>query len=184
MSLRIISGRWRGRRLTVSGPPGLRPTSDRVRETLFNWLAPDIVGARCLDLFCGTGALGLEALSRGAAYCTSVDSDRRCCGRLRQVGQEWGAEGLCVHRRDAIAWLCSAAESDFRCDIAFLDAPFFEADLLLSALTRLPPVLSPGGLVYCESAGDDFTRQQGWNVVRSSRTGAVCFGLLRRATRS
>lgn len=121
--LRIIGGEWRGRKLSFHARPGLRPTSDRVRETLFNWLAPTIVGADCLDLFAGSGALGLEALSRGASYCDYVESDHLAAasiqGNLRLLGDN-SARGR-VTTTDALKFVDAAQR---RWDVVFVDPPF------------------------------------------------------------
>src|SRR5690625_7049582 len=125
--IRIISGRWRGRRLKVPGLPGLRPSGDRVRETLFNWLQWDIAGARCLDLFAGTGALGLEALSRGAAKVTFVERNRKLVAALRELAASWpGGEGMEVVQGDVAGWLASQAgrNHDASFDLVFIDPPF------------------------------------------------------------
>ena len=121
--LRIIGGEWRGRKLSFHARPGLRPTSDRVRETLFNWLAPTIVGADCLDLFSGSGALGLEALSRGANYCDFVESDQLAAasiqGNLRLLGDN-SPRGR-VTATDALKFMDAAQR---RWDVVFVDPPF------------------------------------------------------------
>jgi len=148
--LRIISGRWRGRRLVVPELAGLRPTGDRVREVLFNLLQGDIRGARCLDLFAGTGALGLEAASRGASSVVFVEQDRRSCEQLRAISDAWpGGEVLRVVQADATRWL-ERAEGPF--DIAFVDPPFSAGlyGITLQALAR-PGLLAPGAKIYVES---------------------------------
>jgi 16S rRNA (guanine966-N2)-methyltransferase len=119
--LRIIGGAWRGRKLRFPEGPDIRPTPDRVRETLFNWLGGRIAGAHCLDLFAGSGALGLEALSRGAAHVTFVEHDPRAARELGARLLEWGAGNARVECQDALAFLRGAA-APF--DIAFLDPPF------------------------------------------------------------
>jgi len=130
--------------------PGLRPSGDRGRETLFNWLAPRILNSRCLDLFAGTGALGLEAASRGAASVTLVERDRGLCRALEQIAADWpGGEALDVVCADAVAWL-AAAEGPW--DLVFVDPPF-DAGLygrVLDALAR-PGLLAEGARVYVES---------------------------------
>lgn len=146
--LRIIGGQWRGRKLRFHAAPGLRPTADRVRETLFNWLAADIDGARCLDLFAGSGALGLEALSRGADHCDFVDSASRSlddiAGHLASLGAT--ARASC-HPVPARRFLAGHAGP---WDIVFLDPPFGEA-LLGSAVAALSGLLDEGALVYVET---------------------------------
>jgi len=148
--LRIIGGRWRGRKLQIPDLPGLRPSGDRARETLFNWLQGRVHGRRCLDLFAGSGALGLEAASRGAAGVVLVEHDRRLCQKLRTIGDEWpGGEVLRVVQADATRWL-ERAEGPF--DIAFVDPPFSAGlyAITLQALAR-PGLLAPGAKIYVES---------------------------------
>src|SRR5210317_1361034 len=120
--LRIVAGKWRSRLLDIADVPGLRPTSERIRETLFNWLAPSIQGARCLDLFAGTGALGFEALSRGATLVIFVENSRRAARAIEKSAQILDAAGAVVHRGDANDYLRDAAPASF--DIVFLDPPF------------------------------------------------------------
>ena len=103
--LRIVAGKWRSRLLPVANEPGLRPTSERIRETLFNWLAPVIEGARCLDLFAGTGALGLEALSRGASAVMFVEKAKTAVAGLNASIRELPADGATVKQADALTWL-------------------------------------------------------------------------------
>ena len=149
--LRIISGNWRGRRLAVPDLPGLRPSGDRAREVLFNWLQGDLRGARCLDLFAGTGALGLEAASRGAASVVLVEQDRALCRHLTELGRQWpGGDVLTVVQADAMRWL-ERAEGPF--DIVFVDPPF-GAGLYAATLDALarPGLLAAGALIYIESA--------------------------------
>src|SRR5258707_12452936 len=109
--LRIIGGRWGGRRLRFPPQEEIRPTPDRVRETLFNWLGPRVPGSRCLDLFAGSGALGLEALSRGAAHVTFVETDAIAVRELRARLAEWRATGAQVEHRDALRFLGSPAQA-------------------------------------------------------------------------
>jgi 16S rRNA (guanine966-N2)-methyltransferase len=131
--LRIIGGSWRGRRLRFPDRAGLRPTPDRVRETLFNWLGPAMGGARCLDLFAGSGALGLEALSRGAAHVTFIEQDPVAARALRTLLLEWQGSGGEVECTEALGYL---ARGGVPCDVVFLDPPF-DARLLLPALHAL-----------------------------------------------
>lgn len=149
--LRIISGSWRGRRLQVPDLPGLRPSGDRTREVLFNWLQGKLEGARCLDLFAGTGALGLEAASRGAASVALVELDRKLCRRLAELAGDWpGGDVLTIVHADAVGWL-ARAEGPF--DVVFVDPPF-GAGLYAATLDALarPGLLAPDALVYVESA--------------------------------
>lgn len=174
--LRIIGGTWRGRRLPVATAPGLRPTPDRVRETLFNWLAPRLPGSRCLDLFAGTGALGLEALSRGAASCVFVEASRAVLQQLEAALIRLEAAGAsCIHGQ-ALDWLERAA-GPF--DIIFLDPPF-DGDLLGQAVARIEAraLLAPGGRVYLEAAAAQaLPLPAGWTLLREQRAGEVRFGL-------
>jgi 16S rRNA (guanine966-N2)-methyltransferase len=176
--LRIIGGQWRGRKLAFAPAPGLRPTPDRVRETLFNWLAPFVHGARCADLFAGSGALGLEALSRGAAYCDFVDSSERALRRIEShLGMLDARESGQCHAMSALQFL-QRAESGY--DIVFVDPPF-DSDLLAPACALLAGrrLLNEGGLVYTESAAGDSAPlvQPGWNLHREKRAGGVGFRL-------
>jgi 16S rRNA (guanine966-N2)-methyltransferase len=179
--LRIIGGRWRGQRLGVPAGRQLRPTPDRVRETLFNWLQADLPGARCLDLFAGSGALGFEALSRGARQVVMVERDRRVAAWLREQGRRLEAVDLQVHTRDARAYLRGAAVPF---DIVFLDPPFGGG-----WLPRICPMLESGGwladpaAIYVEAeSGPVFAQVPSvWSRAREGHAGQVWFGLLRRA---
>ncbi len=177
--LRIIGGRWRGRRFPVPDLPGLRPTPDRVRETLFNWLQPVIVGARCLVLFSGSGALALEALSRGAAEAVAVESNASAVVALRAAAARFGAEGLRIDHADALSYL-KGTPRPF--DVVFLDPPF-AADLLVQAQTALVRGwLAHPAWIYLESAPgqEDGGLPEGWETWREKRAGDVVFRLARR----
>ncbi len=179
--VRIIAGRWRGRRLPVPDLPGLRPTPDRVRETLFNWLAPWVEGAACLDLFAGTGALGLEAASRGARRVVMVDESDRVAAGLRERVTELGARGVEVHRAEGLAWLRRANE---RFDVVFLDPPFRHGLIPPAcALLEERELLVAGGYAYLEAEGtvEPGALPPGWELVRSGRAGDVRYHLARRA---
>jgi 16S rRNA (guanine966-N2)-methyltransferase len=176
--VRIIGGRWRGRKLRFPEARDLRPTPDRVRETLFNWLAPVIRGARCLDCFAGSGVLGLEALSRGADSVVLIDSDPalvRYLGRLAEEIQAGAA--ATVIRADATKWLERSTDAF---DVVFLDPPY-AAGLLPDLLRRLarPGVLAPGAFVYLECAAADGPPPlpPGWRLHRSGRAGDVGYHL-------
>ena len=148
--LRIIGGTWRGRKLRFPDAADIRPTPDRVRETLFNWLGARTPGARCLDLFAGSGALGLEALSRGAAHVTFIDADEAAVRELRARLAEWHAQGAQVKRADALRYLGGLPEPF---DIVFLDPPFASGLLAPAAgLLAARGWLAPGALVYVECA--------------------------------
>jgi 16S rRNA (guanine966-N2)-methyltransferase len=179
--LRIIGGSWRGRKLRFPPSAGLRPTPDRVRETLFNWLGARTSGARCLDLFAGSGALGLEALSRGAAHVTFVDNDAAAADELRQRLAEWGAGDARVVHRDAFTYLAGSATAF---DIAFLDPPF-DAQLLAPAARRLDAGgwLRPGALIYVECAARTPlpALPSDWQPLKAKRAGEVGYHLLARA---
>ena len=146
--VRIIGGQWKRTRLPVPQLPGLRPTPDRVRETLFNWLGQDLTGWRCLDAFAGTGALGLEAASRGAAAVQLVEQDAGLVARLGQLCQRLQASSVQVRRGDGMAALqqCAPASQD----LIFLDPPF-ESPLFQPALQAAARALAPKGFVYLEA---------------------------------
>jgi 16S rRNA (guanine966-N2)-methyltransferase len=178
--VRIIGGRWHGTRLPVPDRPGLRPTSDRVRETLFNWLAPMLPGARVLDLFAGTGALGLEALSRGAASAVLVEHDRDAAAHLRAAcARLQGGDAAQVVQADALAWLHAQPEASF--DLAFVDPPF-DANLWGGVLPALLPRMREGAWLYIEApATDDAPPPEGWRLHREGRTRDVRYALYRRS---
>jgi 16S rRNA (guanine966-N2)-methyltransferase len=179
--LRIVAGRWRGRRWQFPASPSIRPTPDRVRETLFNWLMTEVVGARCLDAFAGSGALGLEALSRGAASVTFIDANAQATAALRERLQQWEAQGAQVIDGDALNWLASAAVAPF--DIVFLDPPF-AAELTPRALCALQERswLANPAWIYLEMPADAPPPPLPalWSTHRSGRAGEVGYYLLRR----
>jgi 16S rRNA (guanine966-N2)-methyltransferase len=177
--LRIVAGKWKSRILKIASTPGLRPTSERIRETLFNWLSPRIHGARCLDLFAGTGALGLEALSRGAATVTFVERSREAAASLRQACDELAADGVTIHSVDALRFLDSNQDGAF--DLVFLDPPF--ADDSLAVLCRLLSDgghLSKGARIYLEQDKTQAPPElpEGWVVAREKTAGNVRYSLL------
>ena len=147
--VRIIGGQWRRRRLPVATRPGLRPTPDRVRETLFNWLGQDLGGWRCIDAFAGTGALGLEAASRGAAEVWMVEQDAALTGQIQQLQQQLGASAVRVQRGDALAALKQAAPGHWH--IVFLDPPFEAENLFQPALQAAAQAVTLDGYVYLEA---------------------------------
>lgn len=180
--LRIIGGDWRGRKLRFPATEGLRPTSDRIRETLFNWLTPAVHGARCLDLFAGSGALGLEALSRGAASCDFVDRAGRASDQITAHLQTLGATARGrSHRMAAEAFLESAVGPY---DLVFIDPPF---DLQLQAQTCAAlehfNLLAATALIYVESPASDeaLLSPPGWELHRDKTSGAVAYRLYRRS---
>jgi 16S rRNA (guanine966-N2)-methyltransferase len=176
--LRIIGGEFRSR-IVEFAEDGVRPTPDRVRQTLFDWLAPLIEGARCLDLFAGSGALGLEALSRGAAHVTFVETGAAQCAAIRAALQKLGvADRAQVRHEPAAAFLAAGAG---RFDIVFLDPPY-GAGLLAPALAGLPAVLAPDARVYAEwPATAPPPWPEGYAMLREKQAGQVSYGL---ATRS
>ena len=175
--LRIIAGEWRGRRLPVPDAPGLRPTGDRIRETLFNWLASELRGARCLDLYAGSGALGIEALSRGADYCDFVDRGRTVATNLRQQLRTLGAgERARVHCADAETFLRGC---DRHYDLVFLDPPFAGDHLAqVSQSLQGQRVLSSRALIYVEQdARREAELPTTWEALRDKRAGEVHYSL-------
>ena len=173
--VRIIAGRFRGSKLDVADAPGLRPSADRVRETLFNWLQPRLPGARCLDLFAGSGALGFEAASRGAQFVQMIERDPKLAQALRDTAARLQADSVRVHAGDALARLREAPETRF--DIVFVDPPF-DAGLHDAALAALPPWLAPGAWVYVESGGSrEPAVPAGWTLHREGRTREVRYAL-------
>jgi 16S rRNA (guanine966-N2)-methyltransferase len=179
--VRIIGGQWRSRRLEFPQRSGLRPTPDRVRETLFNWLAPHLPGARCLDLFAGSGAFGFEALSRGAGRAVLVEQDPAALAALRDNRLRLAAAGAEIVAADALTYLAGPAESF---DIVFLDPPY-AGGLLAPCLARLAAHgwVAPGGFVYLEAReGEAVALPAGWQAVRSKTAGQVGYHLARAAT--
>jgi 16S rRNA (guanine966-N2)-methyltransferase len=176
--LRIIGGRHRGRRLPFPDQPGLRPTADRVRETLFNWVAPLIAGARCLDVFAGSGALGFEAASRGAAEVVMIERAPAAARQLRANVQMLGAQEIQIHQADALEWLARPGRTHF--DLVFLDPPFAE-DLLAPAVERLERNhwLAPEARLYLEAPVQiGFPPlPDGWELIRDKTAGQVRYGL-------
>ena len=177
--LRIIGGRWRGRNITFAPLPGLRPTPDRVRETLFNWLAPVIQGARCLDLYAGSGALGLEAASRGAAGVVLVDQAAQAIAALQKQVERLAANQVQLVQADVQQWLRGHAEPF---DVVFLDPPFHRK--MLPADMKLLDVngwLAPDASIYIEAEkGLQLELPEYWEVYRSKEAGQVGYQLLRR----
>lgn len=178
--VRLIGGTWRGRVLEFSDAPGLRPTPDRVRETLFNWLQPMLPASHCLDLFAGTGALGFEALSRGATSVTLVEQSPAVAAQLRANAQRLAATAAQVVERDALSFLKQPVTRPF--DIVFLDPPFHQGlvDRAIEALCR-PGVLASTALVYVESGVDEPQPMvpDAWSLHRDKRAGQVGYRLFR-----
>ncbi len=179
-TVRIIGGEWRGRRIRFPGEGGIRPTPDRVRETLFNWLMHEVAGSRCLDLFAGSGALGLEALSRGAAHTTFVERSRPNAAAIREVTAKLAPGRATVIEADALTWLRGPAQAF---DIAFVDPPF-GAGLVEDAMRLLDSRgwLAAQAVVYLEAPAKSGAPAlpAGWSLHRSGRAGAVGYHLARR----
>lgn len=180
--IRIIGGEWRSRQLAVLDHDGLRPTTDRVRETLFNWLAPSIVGARCLDLFAGSGALGLEALSRGAQYCQFVEVNSVVARAIEQTLETLNAStrGAC-HRGTAQQFLERPFEQAF--DVVFLDPPF-ELGLPPEILIALEHnhALNHNARIYIESPrrSDPPSTPPNWHMIKEKVAGQSRYALYLR----
>ena len=177
--VRIIGGQWKRSKLAVADKAGLRPTPDRVRETLFNWLGQDLTGWRCLDAFAGTGALGFEAASRGAREVTLVEQDTALVAQLKRVQLQLQASTTQIVRGDGVAALrqCAAASMD----AVFLDPPF-DSVLLEAALQAAVRALAPDGFVYLEAPilwGQAQLDPMGLTLYRHLKAGAVHAHLLR-----
>ena len=174
--VRLIGGQWKRSRLPVADRPGLRPTPDRVRETLFNWLGQDLGGWHCLDAFAGSGALGFEAASRGAARVLMVELDGRLVQALQAVRARLGAAKVEIVCDDAMRVLAGRPERRF--DLVLLDPPY-ASGLLPAALHACADIVGATGWVYAEDA-QPLTAPPGWCIHRATRAGAVHAALLRR----
>lgn len=181
-SVRIIGGDWRGRRLQVADVPGLRPTGDRARETLFNWLQPWVPAADCADLFAGTGALGFEAASRGAASVLMIEKDPRAVEVLRQSIEQLQATQVMLQAGGAMGMIESLKPDSF--DIVFVDPPF-DSNLCGLVVDRLDKAacVRHGGFIYVESpAAQIIPSPAGWSVWRDKQIGEVRMQLFRRTS--
>lgn len=179
--VRIIGGKWRGRQIDVPTSADLRPTPDRVRETVFNWLMHHIEGARCLDLFAGSGALGFEALSRSAAFVVFVEKEKKSLSQLQQVAQILKCERHCeIVGLDAIAWLKQHSQ-DKAFDVIFLDPPF-DSSLLQESFILLAQsnLIAPHTLLYVESKAPLKTEQvpASWQILKHKKAGEVFYHLI------
>ncbi len=178
--VRIIGGQWKRSKLAVVDLPGLRPTPDRVRVTLFNWLGQDLAGWRCLDAFAGSGALGFEAASRGAAGVVLLERNAGQVKRLREAALRLNATTLKIEQTDALSYMSRAHSASF--ELVFLDPPF-ESGLDDAALQAAVRLVAPDGFIYLESdraidaAG---VEPLGLSLFRQARAGRVCFQLLQR----
>jgi 16S rRNA (guanine966-N2)-methyltransferase len=174
--VRIIGGNWRSRMIHFPDSAGLRPTPDRVRETVFNWLGQRLDGKVCLDLFAGSGALGFEALSRGAARVVMVEQSRSVTQTLSENAQHLGAEMAEIVNADGMQYLRNSK----RCfDIVFLDPPFKQS-MLMPILALLPPRLAADGCVYMECE-PSFAAGDRWTILKQGRAGQVKFQLMKPA---
>ncbi|CAM2918018.1 16S rRNA (guanine(966)-N(2))-methyltransferase RsmD [Legionella worsleiensis] len=177
-SIRIIGGQFRGKKIQFPEVEGLRPTPDRVRETLFNWLMMDIKEARCLDAFAGSGALGLEAFSRGAAKVVFVEQSPIAHASLRQTLSQLNHPSLKLIKTDALSYLNQCTE---QFDVIFLDPPFAKNYIpQCMELIRQKQLLPPGGLVYIESSTATELDEQYWHQVKLKQAGQVIFGLFQK----
>jgi 16S rRNA (guanine(966)-N(2))-methyltransferase RsmD len=174
--VRIIGGQWKRSKLPVADRTGLRPTPDRVRETLFNWLGQDLSGWRVLDAFAGSGALGFEAASRGAVDVLLLEQDATLVRGLCESAVRLQATALRVQAADALAWMSQGPPAAF--DLVLLDPPF-DAGLHEAAIAAAVPLLKPGGLVYVESP-HPLPAPPDLEPYRAARAGAVHFALWRR----
>jgi len=172
--IRIIGGAWRTRLIEFPDVPDLRPTADRVRETLFNWLGQTLYGKKCLDLFAGSGALGFEALSRHAQHVTMVERQPSVHAALQSNAARLDARDLTLVCADASLYLRSCSHVF---DVVFLDPPF-KADMLDEILALLPAVLTHDAVVYVESYRELTEVAPHWKILKSSQAGKVFFGLI------
>jgi len=179
--VRLIGGLYRGRKLAVAERPGLRPTPDRVRETLFNWLGQDLSGWRVLDAFAGSGALGFEAASRGAAEVMLLELDAVLVPALRAVKERLGATAVRVERSEALRWMAGGAPQRF--ELVLLDPPF-DAGIGARAAAAAARLLVPGGYLYLEGPAPLAEPPAGLLAHRSLRAGAVHAQLFRAADTS
>jgi 16S rRNA (guanine966-N2)-methyltransferase len=177
--IRIIGGLWKRTKLPVANYPGLRPTPDRVRETLFNWLGQDMTGLRCVDAFAGTGALGLEAASRGAADVLLVESEVKLIAQLQNLKTKLSADTVRIQRGDGIAILQALPRGSV--DVVFIDPPF-NAPIYDKALMAAAHAIYAQGAIYLEAPKlwtDTDLLSLGLQVTRSGKAGMVHYHLLR-----
>lgn len=179
--IRIIAGHWRSRMINVADAQGLRPTPDAVREKLFNWLGQDLTGLRCLDLFAGTGALGLEAASRGASHVTFVEQNRKVFRHLQDEVKALGnpATGVVLELccADAVEFVQDAAQNSAAAyDVVFLDPPYHQG-WLQKIEPYLASLLAPDAWVYAE-AEQPIEQLAGLSVIKSGKAGQVYYHVL------
>ena len=176
-TVRIVGGEWRRRVLRFPDAEGLRPTPDRVRETLFNWLGQDLAGLACLDLFAGSGALGFEAASRGAARVVMVEQAARVAASLRENARLLGAEERVeIAQADAVKFASSLVQGGSRFDVVFLDPPYNKG-WIDRLVPLLPGLLKNDGLLYVE-AESALAACGSWQTVRSGKAGQVFYHLM------
>lgn len=178
--VRIIAGRARGRKIRFPDIPGLRPSPDRVRVTLFNWLMPYIQNAMCLDAFAGSGALGLEAWSRGAQYIDFIEQNPILAQSIQEHAKLFGAEQkVAVHQSDALSFLAQTKNKLY--DIIFLDPPFQSA-LYVSIIEMIETysLLTPGGLLYVEAASLPVLSPGIWRCLKEKKAGLVHYALFEK----
>lgn len=178
-TVRIIGGRFRGKKLIFPDIEGLRPTSDRIRETVFNWLMNIIQDARCLDAFAGSGAFGFEAYSRGAAQVTLIEQSASACQYLQRTLRQFNCPQLKLLKMDSLQFLLNSKE---QFDLIFLDPPFGSKLLeqCLDTLTKTS-VLAPNGLVYIEAPQALNPDDSQWRTFRAKHAGQVFYGLYEKA---
>ena len=178
--LRIIGGEWKRRQIRFSGGADLRPTPDSVRETVFNWLSPHLHQAKCLDLFAGSGALGLEAASRGAENVVLVEMHKTCCVQLKDNVALLGATQVIIHCADALDWMASCTQ---QFDIVFVDPPY-GVGLVERSLRRLTryELLKPQARIYVEcSVNEAPVIPEGWVALRQKHAGQISYSLYTNA---
>jgi 16S rRNA (guanine966-N2)-methyltransferase len=181
-TLRIIGGRWRRQRLSFPDIPELRPTHDRVRETLFNWLMSDIQGARCLDLFAGSGALGFEALSRGAKQVSFVDSNPEVIDYIKKTAKQFG---LSAKEAEVVCGRCPQQSLSLKqgpYDVIFLDAPFFKSSLLeIKAWLEHHDLMAPAALIYVETeSAAEIADFSDWRRIQQGKTATLAYYLFQK----
>jgi 16S rRNA (guanine966-N2)-methyltransferase len=178
----VIGGRWRGRKIIFDDAQGLRPTTDRIRETVFNWLQPYIHQSRCLDVFAGSGALGFEALSRGARQVTFIEQNNKTARRIEENVMNLGAREATVIHQDALRWLGTIAQQEQGhqlYDLVFLDPPFHTGQLAHScALLASARCLAEDAVIYVEYAADENPElPEDWRCLKEKRSGQVVYKL-------
>lgn len=176
--VRITGGEWRSRLVKVVDAQGLRPTPDRVRETLFNWLGHDLTGLDCLDLFAGSGILGFEAASRGAAHVVQIERDQRVFAILRENAMAFACRRLELLRTDALEFVASSARAGRRFDLVFLDPPYRQ-QLLERVAPHLEALAQPGMRIYAE-AEHPIDELGAWRTAKRGKAGQVFYHLLER----